>query len=50
MNDNKHTVPKINNNVQSFSEQHNLLFKSSSNEFIGMQSENYGKLITKNIC
>lgn len=49
MNDNKHTFPKISNNVQSFSEQHNLPLKSSSNEFIGVQSENYGKLITKNV-
>lgn len=30
-------------NIQSFSEQHDLTFRSSSNEFKGLQSERHGK-------
>ena len=33
-------------NVQSFSAQHDLTFRSSSNEFKGLQSERHGKQIT----
>lgn len=39
-------ISNISDNVRSFSEQYNLQFKSSSNEFIAIQSENYGKQIT----